>query len=144
MIKGLYKLETFKFSDKRGTIQEVFKNFNIKSVTHTHSFHKSLRGVHVQGWDKIVYLASGGVRAIFYDDRKDSETYGEKEVVVMFPGDAYFIPKGVGNSYLCLSDVDYFYFNTEDYDEKKTYTISYKKFDWPIEKPIVSKKDENA
>lgn len=143
MIQGLKKLKTFNFSDERGTIREIFKNFPIVSVTHTHNYQKAFRGIHVQDWDKVVYLATGGVYAIFYDDRKDSDTYKISVKVTMFPGDAYLIPKGVGNSYMVMSDTaDYFYFNTEEYDEKRTYTISYKNFPWPSKDLIISKKDE--
>lgn len=144
-IKGVRKIDTFTFSDERGTIREIFKNFPIVSVTHTHSFENVLRGIHVQDWDKVIYLATGGVHAVFYDDRKDSQTYGKHMEVTMFPGDAYFIPRGVGNSYFVIDKTaDYFYFNTEEYDEDRTYTISYKKVNWPITNPVVSKKDENA
>lgn len=143
-ILGLKKIQPFKFSDKRGDILEVSSGFTVKAITHTRSYPKSFRGIHVQGWDKIVYLASGGVHALFVDDRKGSETYGKVLETTMFAGDAYFVPKGVGNSYFVAdsSPVDYFYFNSEEYDAKKTYTIPYK-FHWDLpEDTIISTKDK--
>ena len=143
MIKGVKEIKGFTFADNRGTISE-YNGFKVKSITHTVSLPNTLRGIHVQGWDKVVYVARGSVYTILYDDRKDSPTYKESEEFLMTG--AYFIPKGVGNSYCVLQDepVHYFYFNAEDYDKKKTYTISYKKFKWPIKNPIVSKQDEKV
>ncbi len=144
MIQGLKRLKTEEFKDGRGIITEIFKSFPVKSVTHTVSLPQTLRGIHVQGWDKIIYVATGLVYAGFYDDRKKSKTYQEIEQIVIEPGQAYFIPKGVGNSFLVVGTqaVNYFYFNKENYDSKKMYGISYKKMTWPLGKKIMSKKDK--
>lgn len=139
MLKGLQKIDGNTFMDNRGIIHEVFKDFLIKSVTHTHSVKDTLRGIHIQDFNRIVYIVYGQVLAGFYDPRTK-----EKLQVPMHEGEAYFVPKGIGNSYLALTDVDYLYFNTENYDGTKLYTVSYKVFDWPITNPIVSKKDKEA
>lgn len=140
MIKGLQRLTGNTFEDNRGIIHEIFKNFLINSVTHTSSKPNTLRGVHVQEWNKIIYVARGRVLAGFYDPRTK-----EKMLVAVGAGEAWYVPKGIGNSYLVTGkeNAEYFYFNTENYDESKTHTISYKIFDWPG-KPIVSKKDKEA
>lgn len=139
MIKGIQKIEGNMFTDNRGIIHEVFKDFLVSSVTHTTAIKNSLRGVHIQEWNKIIYVARGKVLAGFYNPRTK-----EKIQVTIQSGEGYFVEKGIGNSYLALEDTEYFYFNTENYNEKKTSTVSYKIFDWPIKNPIISKKDENA
>lgn len=139
MIKGIQKFEGSTFEDNRGVIHEIFKDFLVKSVTHTTARKNSLRGIHVQDWNKIVYLAKGKILVGFYDPKTK-----QKVQIPMLKGEAYFIPKGIGNSYLALEDSEYFYFNTDNYDESRTYTISYKIFDWGIRNPIVSQKDENC
>lgn len=141
MIKGIERINGNTFEDQRGIIHEIFKNFSIRSVTHTSSKPNSLRGIHVQDWNKIVYLARGKVLVGFYNPKTK-----EKIQVNMGAGEAYYVPKGMGNSYLVIGkeNADYFYFNTEDYDPTKMYTISYKNFDWPVKNPIISKKDKEA
>lgn len=145
MIQGLKQLKLETHVDKRGSINEIFKSFIIKSVTHTLSLPETLRGIHVQGWDKVIYVAKGTVYAQFLDDRKDSKSYKETESFLIPPGQAYFVPSGVGNSYCVIGEepVHYFYFNTENYNRKKMYILSYKKLKWPY-KPIVSEQDERG
>jgi len=138
LIKGVQKITGNTFEDNRGIIHEVFKNYSIRSVTHTSSVKNSLRGVHIQDWNKIVYLAKGKIIAGFYNPMTK-----QKQQFPMQAGEAYLVEKGIGNSYYVLEDAEYFYFNTEDYDVSKTRTVSYKMFDWP-DNPIVSKKDEEA
>lgn len=139
MIKGVQRIIGNTFSDNRGVIHEIFKSYSIRSVTHTTALKDTLRGIHIQEWNKIIYVAKGKVLAGFYN-----ESTGQKIQITIVAGEAYLIDKGVGNSYLALEDTEYFYFNTEDYDESRTKTVSYKKFDWPVKKPIISKKDEGA
>lgn len=139
MIKGIQKIEGNIFMDNRGTIHEIFKSYAVQSVTHTTALKNTLRGIHMQEWNRIIYVARGKILAGFYN-----ESTGQKVQIPMGKGDAYLVDKGIGNSYLALEDTEYFYFNTEDYDESKTRTVSYKKFEWPVKKPIVSKKDEEA
>lgn len=148
MIKGLYALEpTHKFADERGTITELFSDYPIKAVTHTISKPGVLRGVHIQGWDRIVYPATGRALCLFVDCRKYSATYGQ---VKKFFCDnswrrAFSIPAGVGNYYCVLGSkpVDYFYFNLEEFDASKSFTISYKPYGCPIPNPTTSADDEN-
>jgi dTDP-4-dehydrorhamnose 3,5-epimerase-like enzyme len=144
MINGVKEMKGFTFEDQRGKIQEL-NGFPVASITHTLSYPKTLRGLHVQLWDKVIYIASGKVYAIFLDTRKDSPTYGETEEHTLAAGKAYFIPKGVANSYCVLGDelVNYLYFHSEQYDESKTFGINYKQFNYPINNPIVSEKDKN-
>lgn len=145
MIKGLRALKpTWIFDDERGDITELFNNANVKSVTHTRSKHRVLRGIHIQGWDRIVYPASGHVYSLFVDARKDSPTYGQSvSYTDVAGGRAYFVPKGVGNSYCVVGHehINYFYFNFENFDAKQTRTISYRPYPYPVKAPIVSKDD---
>ncbi len=144
MINGVKKIKGFSFKDKRGTINEL-NGFKVKSITHTNSLPNSLRGLHMQGWDKVVYVASGEVYTILLDTRKRSKTYKKTMKFVMKAGQGLFIPKGVANSYYVMGNepVNYLYFNSQEYDVKKTKGLNYKLFVYPGNNPIVSEKDEN-
>lgn len=151
-ISGVRILKQPKFKDKRGVITELFRDYFVRSVTHTVSLPKTLRGLHVQEWDKFVYPANGEIFIVLVDMRKYSPTYLKKDKILMKDKNRgpIFIPKGVANSYLVTGrkPVDYFYFNSSNYDEKETTTINYNSpklaITWPIKKPIVSLKDKNA
>ncbi len=143
-IKGVKEINGFYFEDKRGKIHELI-GFPVVSITHTISVPRSLRGLHVQLWDKVIYVASGSIYTILVDARKNSPTYKVKEEFLMDSQKAYFIPKGVANSYCVIGNkpVNYFYFNSEKYNEKKTFGINYNLFSYPVKNPIVSEKDRN-
>ena len=115
------------------------------------SFNKkkgTIRGIHVEPWDKLVSVASGKVFGGWVDMRE-----GNKNKVVSIEIDenmAIFVPRGVGNSYQTLEDnTVYSYLVNEHWRPGGEYS-SVNLFDkeinipWPIpeSESIISEKDQ--
>jgi dTDP-4-dehydrorhamnose reductase len=61
------------------------------------------RGIHAEPWDKYVAVATGSVFGAWVDLRAGA-SFGTTFHVVIDPGTAVFVPRGVGNSYQALED----------------------------------------
>lgn len=168
-IEGVLYIERTKHTDNRGFFSEVCrihelnnvinKSFQIAQVNHARSEKHVVRGIHAEGWNKLVFLLNGTAVSVIADVRKGSKTYGVVEYFRFGEGPeatqgSLFLPSGVGNS-LCVLDgpLDYVYVVDRLYsqrDPKGDKAISL--FDptlniqWPIarEDMIISERDENG
>ncbi|WOH16887.1 bifunctional dTDP-4-dehydrorhamnose 3,5-epimerase family protein/NAD(P)-dependent oxidoreductase [Paenarthrobacter sp. GOM3] len=61
------------------------------------------RGIHAEPWDKFVSLAAGRIFGAWVDLR-EGPTFGVLFTAEMTPGDAIFVPRGVGNAFQTLED----------------------------------------
>lgn len=148
------------FSDERGFFRETFKRDEFEEaisrqwihVQENHAFSNKnvLRGIHRAPWDKLIYVPSGRVLSVVVDLRKDSPTFKEYEAIEI--GDRnrvkLFIPAGFGNSYLILSEGATYEYQVDQYYAPGRETgIAWDDpelaIDWPLEKPILSDKDQN-
>jgi len=109
----------------------------------------TVRGIHVEPWDKLVSIASGKVFGGWIDMREGNE----RKVVSLELNEstAVFVPRGVGNSYQTLEDkTTYSYLVNEHWRPDGEYS-SVNLFDkeigisWPIpeSESIISEKDKN-
>lgn len=147
------------FGDDRGFFREPFRRNEFEEalgkpwvhVQENHAFSKKnvLRGIHVAPWDKFIYVPYGEVLAVIVDVRKNSPTF--KEVFKMKIGKdnlvKLFIPAGLGNSYLILSDeAVYEYQVNQYYSAGMEHGIAYDDpelgIDWGIDDPLLSDKDK--
>lgn len=64
----------------------------------------TIRGIHVEPWDKYVSVVTGKIFGLWIDLRKDSPTFGEVESHEIDANLAVFVPRGVGNSFQTLED----------------------------------------
>ena len=115
-ISGLVIIKRPTNEDDRGFFREPVRikeveeatgiTFDVKQVNHARSSKNTLRGIHVAPWNKLIYVTRGKVQAVIVDLRKDSGTYKKFESFII--GDenrsSIFVPAGVGNSYLVLSE----------------------------------------
>jgi dTDP-4-dehydrorhamnose 3,5-epimerase len=148
------------FSDDRGFFREPFRRTEFEEalgrpwvhVQENHAFSKKdvLRGIHIAPWDKFIYCPFGEVLSVIVDVRRDSPTF--KQVFQMKIGGEnkvkLFIPEGLGNSYLILSEEAVY-----EYQVNKYYEAGAEKgiawndpelgIDWPVAEPILSGKDQN-
>lgn len=129
-IDGLLKVESLMKGDSRGGFREVARigeletvsgyTFVAKQINHSTSVYGTLRGLHVEPWAKIVTVANGLAVSVLLDCRKNSPTFGKIETVFMgfgktpegeeLNGGSLFVPPGVANSFLVLSEkLDYVY-----------------------------------
>ncbi|MEA2056719.1 MAG: dTDP-4-dehydrorhamnose 3,5-epimerase family protein, partial [Patescibacteria group bacterium] len=167
---GLFYFQTKKYNDKRGYFSEIVNlpeleqvighPFNIKQVNQARSQKNVVRGMHAEGWNKLVTVNSGLIFSVIADIRPDSVTYKQTEYFQLGfdqneeHGCGLYISQGLANSICTLEGpVNYLYLVDRLYserDEKDNLSISI--FDpdlniaWPIEKEIMilSKRDKTA
>lgn len=127
-ISGLVVIKRSTFPDDRGFFRESARikeieeatgvEFKVAQMNHSRSIKNTLRGIHIAPWNKLIYVTKGKVQAVVVDLREDSETYKKYESFII--GDenksSIFIPKGMGNSYLVMSnEADYVYLTDEEW-----------------------------
>lgn len=165
-IDGLLYIKRPTFRDERGFFHEVANiqdiedfsvvtDFKVAQVNHAHSEPRVIRGIHAEGWNKIITVTSGTALCVIVDVRPDSSTFKEKVYFELDGRDpaSLFIPIGVGNSFCVLSDVplEYIYAVDRPYAERDVSgdrAVSLfdpeLEIDWPIEDPIISERDRNG
>ena len=155
-IKGLKKIKTKVFHDKRGFFKEIFKDKLVKKkfIFDVMSYSKKnvLRGLHIQlkaPQAKIITVTSGKVMDVAVDLRKNSKTFGKYYSVIMSEKSdfSFFIPEGFAHGFLCLSKNCTVNYKCSKYREAKSeVTLSWNDksiaIKWPIKKPILSVKDK--
>ena len=116
------------------------------------SVHNVLRGIHGDNktW-KLVSCPFGKYYLVVIDLNIDSPTYEKWESFVLsnVNKEQILIPPNHANGHLILSDIAIFqYKQSEYYDSGEQFTV---KFDdskyniwWPIERPILSKRDQKT
>ncbi len=159
-IDGVLIIEGGKtFADERGFFREPFRRNEFEEalgyswvhVQENHAFSKKnvLRGIHVAPWDKLIYVPYGRVLSVIVDLRPDSPTF--KEHLALEIGDnnraKVFIPQGLGNSYLILSDEAVYEYQVNAYFEPGVEKgIAWNEpelnISWPIQSPLLSEKDQ--
>ena len=92
-------------------------------------------------------MAQGKILDVVVDLRKKSKTYGKHfSIEISHNSDfSLFIPSGFAHGFLCLSRTCLVYYKCTNYrDEKSEITLKWNdralNINWPIKKPILSKK----
>jgi len=165
-IKDLYIIEPTVFGDDRGYFMETynydeFKEAGLDMVFVQDNESKSkkgvLRGLHFQkeySQGKLVRVLSGEVFDVAVDLRKDSETYGKWQGV-MLSGEnkrQFYVPQGFAHGFLVTSEeAEFVYKCTNLYHPEFEGGIAWDDSDigieWPlenIEEVLLSEKDKNA
>jgi dTDP-4-dehydrorhamnose 3,5-epimerase len=133
-LDGLVHLAPTVHGDARGFFVETFRadvarRYGIPTDfvqdNHSRSRQGTLRGIHFQthpGQGKLVRVARGRVYDVVVDLRRDSETFGEWEGVVLDDegGGMLWIPVGFGHGFLVLSEVADFVYKCTDYYDPAT------------------------
>lgn len=160
-IEGLLIIEGGEtHGDERGFFREPFRRDEFEEalgkewvhVQENHAFSKKgvLRGIHVAPWDKMIYVSYGKVLSVTVDLRKDSPTF--KKVNIMEIGEGnwvkLFVPAGVGNAYLILSERAVYEYQVNEYyapgmEKGIAWDDPQLQIDWGIVEPILSEKDKN-
>lgn len=160
-IPGLFILERPTNKDERGFFREVFHldelnkalGFEFKPIqmNHSKSQPKVLRGLHAEGWNKLIYPITGSAFAAIVDIRPDSTTFAKVETFEFDESNqkALFIQKGLANSFCVKGDqiFNYVYLVDSYWDGSDQRAIAWDdpdlNIDWPIEDPIISERDRN-
>lgn len=169
VIGGLYYLAYSFAADERGFFAEVGHSHKIEAVTgrpfkiaqinHSRSQANVARGLHAEGWNKLVTVINGLAFSSLADVRPDSPTFAKVELFELGPDNgglkgSLYISSGIANSVCVLkAPVDYIYCVDKLYaDRDKAGDQAISLFDpdlnipWPLDrsKMIISERDKTA
>lgn len=159
-LEGVKIIIPDRFEDHRGTYMELYDSKRYKAITSINfvqddisvSKKHVLRGLHGD-WrtTKLVTVLKGTGYAIIADNRKDSSTYKQWQSFTLsdMNKNMLLLPPGVGNSILSMdTEIIYYYKQNTHFEEGGQFTIKWNdpewEFWWPINNPILSKRDENG
>ena len=158
-IPGLLHVELDLHTDERGWFEEAYQRSKLEAagvprlevVQHNVSYNARAgvaRGIHAEPWDKYVTPVHGRVFCAIADLRS-GPTFGVVQTAELGPGQALYIPRGCGNSYLTLTDdVVYSYVVNEHWAPDAHYVLvdmfdPTLAVDWPVPRSqmVLSAKD---
>ena len=156
--KDLFIIKNKSFNDKRGYFKELVRENRINKkfpfLVMSYSRKNVIRGLHIQTKDsqgKFVTVIKGRIFDVAIDLRKNSKTFGKYYTCILSEKNSksIFIPPGFAHGFQALEKENYIIYSCTKYRNKKSETaINFNdknlKINWPIKKPIISKKDENA
>ena len=164
-IEGLLIIKPKVFEDDRGYFMESYKDSFIKESfpdihfvqdNESKSSYGVLRGLHFQKppfeQTKLVRVIQGEVLDVAVDLRKDSETYGKWESIILSGENKkqFLVPKGFAHGCIVISDTAIFSYKVDniyapDYDSGIIYNDQYLNIDWRLSKDdiIISEKDKS-
>lgn len=167
-IDGLFYFKYKKFLDERGFFSQVLEperiraaginpDFTIKQVNLAVSKERVARGLHTEGWNKLITVVQGRAFCALADVRQDSPTYKKIEYFDFLAdpqsewGEGLYISQKIGNSICAVEGpVHYLYGVDQLYHERNTADdLAVSIFDpelniqWPFAKGemIISKRD---
>lgn len=163
-LKDCMIIEPEVFKDERGFFLETFQSSryaDLAGITlpfvqdnYSRSSKGVLRGLHFQKTKpqgKLVRVVRGEVYDVAVDLRKNSNTFGQWEGVVLseYNQKQLWVPPGFAHGFLVLSETaDFDYKCTDYFDPSDEGVILWNDqnldISWPTENPILSFKDANA
>ena len=155
-IKDLLVIEGKIHKDSRGYFREVLLEKFLKKKFIFNVVSKSkknvIRGLHYQmkkPQGKFISVMKGKIIDVAVDLRKNSKTYGKHFSIEISQKSNFslYIPEKFAHGFLCLSNECAVYYKCTNYRDKNSETTI--KWDdknlniqWPIKKPLLSKKDK--
>jgi dTDP-4-dehydrorhamnose 3,5-epimerase len=134
-IDGLYYIKYPKFIDDRGFFSQVLEpklitqkinpDFQIKQVNLSVSKTKVIRGMHAEGWNKLITVASGHALCVLADIRQDSSTYKKIEYFDFQAkensnwGEALYISAKIANSICAVEGPVYYLYGVDQLYEDR-------------------------
>jgi dTDP-4-dehydrorhamnose 3,5-epimerase len=161
-IRGILRWQNKRHHDERGSFGELIrfrdltpylpKPFPVAQMNITHNTRTgTLRGIHVSAWEKIIFLPQGEANLVFVDLRVGSPTYGRVSINHVFArlNTGFYIPAGIGNAYLTLSDdTEYLYLTSILWNPEYEIAIKWDdpslNINWGIWPKIISRRDREA
>ena len=149
-------------SDNRGFFKYIFQEntlklnsgtsftLSIKQGNHSFSRPRVLRGIHLEPWNKLIYVVSGKATIVVVNLMKNHSEFGMhmKLKVGDFSGGrkAVYIPQGFGNAFFTEAPTHYLNFVSEEFSPLNRQGVFYNdpalQIDWGFKvDPILSKQD---
>ncbi len=130
-IPGLITFDVTSVGDERGWFQEKYHKaklvaaglpeaFTVVQNSLAYSKKGVTRGFHAEPWDKYVSLVTGKAFVAYVDLRK-GDSFGKVVTLEIDNNKAVFVPKGVGNSYQCLTDDVYYLYSVNQHWSEDAY-----------------------
>jgi len=160
-IPGIILIEPNLFEDERGFFLETYHldKYQSKGIdqvfvqdNHSHSCHRTLRGLHYQlksPQGKLIYVVTGEIFDVAVDIRRGSPTFADWCGLVLSASNKcqLYVPEGFAHGFCVLSEAaDVIYKCTDLYDPADEYGIFWDDptvaIDWPVKNPILSPKDD--
>lgn len=161
-LEGVLVISSNVHSDERGFFKETYQKEIFKEAgvdyefvqdNHSRSSKGVLRGLHFQRNNpqgKLVRCSYGTVFDVAVDINPDSKTYGQYFGVELSDSNhlQLWIPPGYAHGFCVVSEIaDFHYKCTDFYNPNDEGGLLWKdptvNIDWPINNPIVSKKDNS-
>lgn len=163
-IEGLLEFIPNIYADSRGVFVETYNketlaeqgfDFEFKQDNQSVSHRGVFRGLHLQLGDsaqgKLVRVSRGSVYDIALDLRKDSETFGEWQGILLTEGkqNQFWVPPGFAHGFISLEDNTIFNYKcTEVYNKEAEECVRWDSTELDIDlskfidtDPLVSPKD---
>ncbi len=156
--KDLFIYKNKSFKDKRGYFKELVKEIVIKKklpfTVMSYSKKNVIRGLHIQtkkSQGKFISVLKGKIYDVALDLRKNSKTFGKVFTCVLSEknSQSIYIPPGFAHGFCGLNKENYIIYSCTKYRNASSeraikYNDKKLSINWPVKKPIVSKKDRNA
>ena len=156
--KDLLVFKNKSFKDKRGYFKELIKENQLKKkmpfTVMSYSKKNVIRGLHIQtkkSQGKFISILKGKVYDVALDLRKNSKTFGKVFTCTLSEKNSksIYIPSGFAHGFCGLDKENYIIYSCTQYRNavsERAIKYNDKKLNikWPVKKPIVSKKDQNA
>lgn len=158
-LPGCYRLGTRVVTDGRGRFVKPFQASEFAAhglrADFTEQYYSTscagvIRGMHYQRppheHAKLVYCASGAVRDVLLDLRKNSPSYGRYAVLELeaLEGGTVYIAAGVAHGFTAMEDASLVVYNvTSEYAPEHDEGVRWDSFgyDWAVAVPVISARD---
>ena len=159
-LSGLKLIEPRVFEDDRGYFKETFRASILKEHGITKefvqgniskSYKDTIRGLHYQLYKpqaKLIQCIKGKILDVAVDIRKNSETFGKYEAVILSDKNhhLFYIPEGFAHGFSVLSDEAIVHYKVSDYYDKPSergirWDDPLIRVHWDVARPIISDKD---
>ena len=156
IFKDVFVIQNKINRDNRGYFKELLRENFIKKrfPFNVMSFSKKnvLRGLHIQkknSQGKFVSVIKGKIFDVIVDLRKKSKTFGKKYSIILSEKNSksLYIPEGFAHGFCALDKENFVVYNCSKYRDKDNeiglmFNDIDLKINWPVNKPIISKKDK--
>ena len=156
-IQGIKIFRSNIYKDQRGSFKEIYKKKILKQnkelIFHCMSISKKnvLRGLHIQTKNpqaKFLSIIKGEIFDVVVDLRRNSKTFGKYFSIILSNQhySSIYIPEGFAHGFYALDKENIVYYGCSNYREKDheigiLWNDPDLKIKWPVNKPILSKKD---
>lgn len=159
-LPGVITIQPAVFEDNRGFFMETYHQRTFREAgiqcnfvqdNYSHSRRSTLRGLHYQlenAQAKLIWVISGDVFDVVVDIRRGSPTFGQWMGVRLSDINRrqIFVPEGFAHGFCVLSETaDVLYKCSDLYSPGDEHGVIWNDpsigIEWPIDTPIISKKD---